>query len=644
MHSQPLKEGRIRHFRAIRAVLAATAVTAGALAAVTVTAAPASAWASPNVDLTGHGYGHGRGMGQWGAYGYAVDYGWTYTQILNHYYGGTSVQSVGLAAMTVDLSGLDGSGSVTVSSGAAFTVGGLSVPARGAAKISYVAANSFRVQLNSTGCGQPMGGAHAVTTAVARSSVAAPTSLTQMLTVCDTARTYRGTISLTYGGGATRVVNTLSMDDYLRGVVPRESPASWGDSGGGKGMAALQSQAVAARSYAAVSSRYSWARICDSQNCQVYGGAGLDGSLIEDSRTNTAVSTTSAKVLVSSAGAVVSAEYSSSTGGWTAGGTFPAVQDLGDVEAPNHNWTASVSAATVGSTFGVGTLQSITVTRNGLGADGGRVLSATVKGSAGSNTVSGAEFASDLGLKSDWFTVKAPQVPTLYYSNSNARPNIDATQQYGLAGDRPLACDVNGDGTDTPVVYRQSTHMFYLATGLGNYPSFTTVNLGSSGDVPICGDWDGNGTDTMGVYRPSTARFYLLNTNQRAASTPLIQVLLGGLNFVPVAGDWDADGKDTVGAFDPVHDQWWLVNSLHPGAPRTVVNYGLAGDVPVTGDWTAANRDSIGVFRGGHQFLLANRIGGPVSVVTNFGLAGDRPVTGDWNHDKIDTIGVGRGY
>ena len=67
------------------------------------------------------------------------------------------------------------------------------------------------------------------------------------------------------------------MDDYLRGVVPRESPASWGDASGGKGMAALQAQAVAARSYAAAQNRYSWAQTCDYQNCQVYGGAGLNG-------------------------------------------------------------------------------------------------------------------------------------------------------------------------------------------------------------------------------------------------------------------------------------------------------------------------------------------------------------------------------
>ena len=37
-----------------------------------------------------YGYGHGVGMSQWGAVGYASN-GWSYQQILQHYYPGTSL-------------------------------------------------------------------------------------------------------------------------------------------------------------------------------------------------------------------------------------------------------------------------------------------------------------------------------------------------------------------------------------------------------------------------------------------------------------------------------------------------------------------------------------------------------------------------
>ena len=74
--------------------------------------------------------------------------------------------------------------------------------------------------------------------------------------------------------GENRTVNSVPIESYLRGVVPRESPASWGLAGGGAGANALRAQSVAARSYALTQDRYSYAQTCDSSACQVYGGAG----------------------------------------------------------------------------------------------------------------------------------------------------------------------------------------------------------------------------------------------------------------------------------------------------------------------------------------------------------------------------------
>ena len=61
------------------------------------------------VVLDGGGNGHGVGLSQWGAYGYAVDHGWTAAQILDHYYGGTEASSVPLdSTVRVRLTNLDG--------------------------------------------------------------------------------------------------------------------------------------------------------------------------------------------------------------------------------------------------------------------------------------------------------------------------------------------------------------------------------------------------------------------------------------------------------------------------------------------------------------------------------------------------------
>jgi hypothetical protein len=149
----------------------------------------------------------------------------------------------------------------------------------------------------------------------------------------------------------THTVAISSLDAYLRGVVPSESPANWGTAGGGQGMNALYAQAVAARSYAMSAHRYPYADVCDTQACQVYRGAAYRNlptdttfTSREQTTTNTAVAVTTGVVLRMPNGSVAVAEFSSSSGGWTAGGTFPAVEDLGDATPsnPNNRWTTPV--------------------------------------------------------------------------------------------------------------------------------------------------------------------------------------------------------------------------------------------------------------------------------------------------------------
>ena len=46
-----------------------------------------------SIVINGQGSGHGRGMSAWGAYGYAVNYGASWQQILDYYYQGTALGS-----------------------------------------------------------------------------------------------------------------------------------------------------------------------------------------------------------------------------------------------------------------------------------------------------------------------------------------------------------------------------------------------------------------------------------------------------------------------------------------------------------------------------------------------------------------------
>ena len=69
------------------------------------------------------------------------------------------------------------------------------------------------------------------------------------------------------------IINVLSMQDYLKGVVPNEMPVSFG-------LNALKAQAIAARDYAnRENTAYKNYDVCDSTACQVYYGANSETSI-----------------------------------------------------------------------------------------------------------------------------------------------------------------------------------------------------------------------------------------------------------------------------------------------------------------------------------------------------------------------------
>ena len=386
-----------------RTVVAALAVAMGAglLTAVPAAAAPGS------VTLVGHGYGHGRGLGQYGALGYALDHGWSARTILDHYYGGTDQGVADNSPISVRLTTLDSVAGTWITAGQGFTVGGVRIEAGSAIRVARDGGN-WQLFTAYGGCapGEQYGPYPLAANPVITLDADPGDALARMLTTCANATQYRGSLAIIADnvGGASRVVNTLPVEQYLRGVVPRESIASWGDLGGGRGMQALAAQAVAARSYALAERKYYYAMTCDTIACQVYGGAGRNGVSIEDRRTDFAVSATAGVVRVRN-GAIVHTEFGSSTGGRTTGPSFGHVRDWGDLRSPFNTWRVELTGAAIAAAYPqIGTFTALQVTRrDGEGAQGGRVLSLDVVGSAGKVTVTGEQFRGAMGLRSNWF-------------------------------------------------------------------------------------------------------------------------------------------------------------------------------------------------------------------------------------------------
>ncbi len=379
------------------------AVLAAAATAVVVLAAPGSAsrtvsesYAVPGngtLQLTGHGFGHGHGMSQYGAQG-AAKQGLTWRQMMAFYYPGTAIATTTggirvrlMAASTGNLVVANASGMRVRQAGSA-----TSYPATGTG-ISWW---RLRKSGSATVLDSYNGAWHnGVRSLAGAAELYGPATL--RLKISGTTRDYRGSLRLTPEGYTADIV---SMDDYVKGVVPREMPASW--------MAeALRAQAVAARTYAAYDRAAHPTRsydTCDTTSCQVYGGASS-----EDSRSNAAVVATAGQV-VTYGGKPAFTQFGSSSGGWTSAGSMPYLVAKADpydgfAGNPVHTWTKTVKKSAVQKAWpSLGTLTRVVVTqRDGHGEWYGRVEKLVLDGTKNNVTVSGDTFRSRFGLRSSWF-------------------------------------------------------------------------------------------------------------------------------------------------------------------------------------------------------------------------------------------------
>jgi stage II sporulation protein D len=416
-------------------------VALGALAAGLVTVAAPSSGAPaaraavevypvpPGGEFTlhGRGFGHGHGMSQWGAFGAAEIKHLSGRQIVRFYYPHTRLASPShVRRIRIDLSAAQ-----------SFDTGSLEVaPAKGL-KLSYagktrvlrtsrhghpitawrlakVSSSVLRLRAFANGkwhrIAQP-GRSATFHTATSRIPVVLPGGVT---------RTYRGSIRAVLESGFVETVDTVGVTKYLLSVVPGEMPPSWST-------AALRAQAIAARTYAehAIAHPHaSWFDIYGDTRDQAYGGVAG-----ESAASTAAVKDTNGRILETSGGAPILAQFGAADGGWTtAGGEsyLPAKQDPYDGLIANsaHAWTTTVSAAALESLApSIGRLKDLEVTgRDGNGTWGGRVTGIQLVGSTASATVDPTTFEFGLGLRSTWWRpIPAPGVPQQLTAASSGR-------------------------------------------------------------------------------------------------------------------------------------------------------------------------------------------------------------------------------
>jgi stage II sporulation protein D len=361
--------------------------------AVVACAAAATARASTALIVTGHGWGHGVGLSQWGAYGYAR-HGWKYGQILAHYYPGTKMSQVGDLRVRVLLA--QGQASVTVGCATPMVVtDGRRLTRKLRAGI-YGVGPRLVLPVRHRGAGMSFG--HLAVFDCPRAPL------------MFNGREYHGTLALRSRGGGVSVVNGLPLDTYLRGVVPSESPSHWP-------LAALEAQAVAARSYAVAELRpSSWYDLVPTTADQVYGGVRA-----ERPNTDRAVYATRGQVLTWN-GQVARTYYSSSSGGrteavqdaWPGAAPIPylrSVPDPYDTYSPHHNWGPyDFSSSRLAAALGLGSaVESVGMVRD----SSFRARSVAFHLASGAVVRrNGTQVARALHLLSSWFSIGQLQVST----------------------------------------------------------------------------------------------------------------------------------------------------------------------------------------------------------------------------------------
>jgi stage II sporulation protein D len=218
--------------------------------------------------------------------------------------------------------------------------------------------------------------------------------------------TYRGSLEVRASGSSLQAINVVEIEDYVRGVVSRESPASWP-------LEALKAQAVAARSYGlSTGIRGGTFDLYDDTRSQAYGGVAA-----ETAKTDQAVSSTRLQVVMY-AGKIAQTFFFSTSGGHTENNEFsslgfgqPAIPYLrgvddpyeADAGSPYEHWKRKFSIGRMNSalhSIGLrGKLKNIAVTQRGASP---RIVHANLIGTGGTTTVNGPQLRDALALPDTW--------------------------------------------------------------------------------------------------------------------------------------------------------------------------------------------------------------------------------------------------
>ena len=208
--------------------------------------------------------------------------------------------------------------------------------------------------------------------------------------------------------------------------------------------------------------------------------------------------------------------------------------------------------------------------------------------------------------------------------SSLSHPSADITFTFGARPNVPFVCDLDGNGSETPVSYEAG--VFKVSNGYAGGVPDSTITFGDTKGFPLGGDFDGDAKDDLAVYRNGTwnVRF----TDDGATDT----FTFGSGSWpdtIPVTGDWNGDGLDGIGTYTRSTATWNLRETASAGAPDIgpFVFGTPSTSYPVVGDWNFDNTETIGVKTGTAWSRRNTNTAGSSEGTFFFGQASNHPFT-----------------
>jgi hypothetical protein len=224
----------------------------------------------------------------------------------------------------------------------------------------------------------------------------------------------------------------------------------------------------------------------------------------------------------------------------------------------------------------------------------------------------------------------------VWYTNSADGCAFTAVK-WGLATDKLVPADYDGDGEIDAAVYRAESGMWMIRRSSDAKAEILSIDGNRlPGDVPVPADYDGDKVADVAVWRAATGEWLIRNSSKTKNA---FTIVLGVAGDIPVQADYDGDKRADLAVFRPSENRW-IIRQSSDNSIRTQI-FGTAGkDVLAPADYTGDGKADIAVYSAGKWNVLNSETGDAEPFLFGFEDAVAAP--GDYDSDGVTDFAVYR--